>query len=163
MSFDIREKKVCTNNNKDSNNLKELELIKNYLDSQPDKINNLFNVSKTLNSTINNFIEYTKNYSSQIELLAIKMIPNYSIEGQLIQAIQTFLLFYVEGMNNLVSQLKENLNTKQDEELSQVIEKFDVQKKLYQHNITNVKSSYTNFEKEINLYQEYLVNLEYKY
>ena len=162
MSFDIREKKICTNNNKDSNNIKELELIKNYLDSQPDKINNLFNVSKTLNSTINNFIEYTKNYSSQIELLAIKMIPNYSIEGQLIQAIQTFLLFYVEGMNNLVSQLKENLNTKQDEELSQVIEKLDVQKKLYQHNITNVNTSYTNFEKEINLYQEYLVNIEYK-
>ena len=162
MSFDIREKKICTNINKDSNNIKELELIKNYLDSQPDKINNLFNVSKTLNSTINNFIEYTKNYSSQIELLAIKMIPNYSIEGQLIQAIQTFLLFYVEGMNNLVSQLKENLNTKQDEELSQVIEKLDVQKKLYQHNITNVNTSYTNFEKEINLYQEYLVNMEYK-
>ena len=162
MSFDIHEKKVRTNNNKDSNNIKELELIKNYLDSQPDKINNLFNVSKTLNSTINSFIEHTKNYSSQIELLAMKMIPNYSIEGQLIQAIQTFLLFYVEGMNNLVTQLRENLNSKQDEELSQVIEKLDVQKRLYEHNIKNVNSSYANFKKEINLYQEYLVNLEYK-
>jgi len=161
MSFDNREKTVFSNN-KDSNNIKELESIKHYLDSQPDKINNLFNVSKTLNSTINNFIEFTKNYSSQIELLAMKMIPNYSIEGQLIQAIQTFLLFYVEGMNNLASQLKENLNTKQDEELNQVIEKLDVQKKLYQHNITNVNRSYANYEKEINLYQEYLVNIEYK-
>ena len=79
MSFDIREKKICTNNNKDSNNIKELELIKNYLDSQPDKINNLFNVSKTLNSTINNFIEYTKNYSSQIELFLEKLYKNFEI------------------------------------------------------------------------------------
>ena len=162
MSFDILDKKVYTRNIDDSNNIKELELIKKYLDSQPDKINNLFNVSKTLNSTINDFIENTKNYSRQIELLAMKMIPNYSIEGQLIQAIQTFLLFYVEGMNNLASQLRVNLNTKQDEELIQVIDKFEVQKKLFALNIKNVNSSYRDFKREINLYQEYLVNMEYK-
>ena len=162
MSFDILDKKVYTRNIDDSNNIKELELIKKYLDSQPDKINNLFNVSKTLNSTINDFIENTKNYSRQIELLAMKMIPNYSIEGQLIQAIQTFLLFYVEGMNNLASQLRVNLNTKQDEELIQVIDKFEVQKKLFALNIRNVNSSYRDFKREINLYQEYLVNMEYK-
>ena len=165
MSFDYQDKKTCSTKNNAlniTNNIKEFELIKNYLNSQPDKINNLINVSKTLNSTIINFIEYTKNYSSQIEFLAMKMIPNYSIEGQLIQAIQAFLLFFSEGINNLVSQLRKNMSTKQDEDLSQVIEQFNVQKKLYYHKIKNVNSSYKNFKKEINLYQEYLVNIEYK-
>jgi len=164
MSFDYQNNKTCSTKNNDSNitnNIKEFGLIKNYLNSQPDKINNLINVSKTLNSTIISFIEYTKNYSSQIEFLAMKMIPNYSIEGQLIQAIQAFLLFFSEGINNLVSQLRKNMNTKQDEDLG-IIEQFNVQKKLYYHKIKNVNSSYKIFKKEINLYQEYLVNIEYK-
>ena len=152
MSFDYQDKKTCSTKNNApniTNNIKEFELIKNYLNSQPDKINNLINVSKTLNSTIINFIEYTKNYSSQIEFLAMKMIPNYSIEGQLIQAIQAFLLFFSEGINNLVSQLRKNMSTKQDEDLSQVIEQFNVQKKLYYHKIKNVNSSYKNFKKKL--------------
>ena len=87
-------------------NIIEFEKIKEYLSSQPTKIKDLNEVSKTLNSIIKSFIEYTKNYSNQIEFLAMKMVPNYTIEGELIQAIQTILLFYSEGLNNLTSELK---------------------------------------------------------
>ena len=60
MSFDYQNKKTCSTKNNDpniTNNIKEFELIKNYLNSQPDKINNLINVSKTLNSTIMNILK----------------------------------------------------------------------------------------------------------
>ena len=126
--IDYQDKKTCSTKNNApniTNNIKEFELIKNYLNSQPDKINNLINVSKTLNSTIINFIEYTKNYSSQIEFLAMKMIPNYSIEGQLIQAIQAFLLFFSEGINNLVSQYLVNIEYKEHEKKGILINSDD--------------------------------------
>ena len=165
MSFDNQIYKVNDANSQDSSlssNKKEFELIKKFLNSQPDRINSLNDISKTLNSIINNFIEYTKNYSSQIELLAMKIIPNYSIEGELVQSIQSILLFYLEGLNNLISELKDNMIVKQEENVSEIIEQFKVQKKLYSHKINNINSSRKIFKNQINLYQEYLVNKEYK-
>ena len=134
MSFDYQNKNASKQKIIDSStskNTEEFEIIKKYLNGQPDIISNLNNISRELSSTINNFIEYTKNYSSQIEFLAMKMVPNYSIEGQLIQAIQTFLLFYSEGLNNLISEIRMNMIMKQEEDINQVIEQFKIQKKLY--------------------------------
>ena len=165
MSFDYQNKNASKTKNIDSstsNNTKEFEIIKKYLNCQPDIINNLSNISKALSSIINNFIEYTKNYSGQIEFLAMKMVPNYSIEGQLIQAIQTFLLFYSEGLNNLISEIRNNMIMKQEEDINQVIEQFKIQKKLYYQKIKNVNHYHKVFKKEITLYQEFLINNEYK-
>ena len=165
MSFDYQNKNASKQkiiDSSTSNNTKEFEIIKKYLNCQPDIINNLSNISKTLSSAINNFIEYTKNYSSQIEFLAMKMVPNYSIEGQLIQAIQTLLLFYSEGLNNLISEIRNNMIMKQEEDINQVIEQFKIQKKLYYQKIKNVNHYHKVFKKEITLYQEFLINNEYK-
>ena len=165
MSLDNQDKNI----NKDKTlstsslvNKSEFDSIKDYLNSQPNKINQLNDISKTLNSIINNFIEYTKNYSGQIEYLAMKIVPNYSIEGQLMQTIQTILLFYSESLNELVSKLRDNMVIKQEENASEIIEQFKFQKKIYSDKIKHVNSSYKVFKKEINLYQEYLVNNEYK-
>ena len=165
MSFDNQINKVNDTNAGDSgksDNKKEFELIKGFLNSQPDRINSLNNISKTLNSIINNFIEYTKNYSNQIEFLAMKIIPDYSIEGELMQSIQALLLFYLEGLNNLVSELKDNMIVKQEENASEIIEQFKEQKKLYSQKIHNINASRKIFKSQINLYQEYLVNKEFK-
>ena len=140
---------------------KEFELIKDYLNSQPDLINKLNDISKNLNNIINNFIEYTKNYSSQIEFLAMKIIPNYSVEGQLMQSIQAILLFLSDSLNNLNKQLKENISVKQGEFINEILEQFKTQRKLYSQKIKNINSSYKSFKSEINLFQEYLVNKEY--
>ena len=165
MSIDNQSKITNKSNSQNSSNsviTKEFELIKEYLNHQPEQINKLNNISNILSNIINNFIEITKNYSSQIEFLAMKIIPNYSVEGQLMQSIQGILLFYSEGLNNLVNELKDNMIVKQQENISEIIEQFKVQKKLYWKKITNINSSYKAFKKEINLYQEYLVNKEYE-
>ena len=165
MSFDYQNKNASKQKIIDSStskNTEEFEIIKKYLNGQPDIISNLNNISRELSSTINNFIEYTKNYSSQIEFLAMKMVPNYSIEGQLIQAIQTFLLFYSEGLNNLISEIRMNMIMKQEEDINQVIEQFKIQKKLYYEKIKNINHCHRVFKKEINLYQEFLISNEYK-
>ena len=60
---------------------KTIQLIKEYLSSQPEQLKKLDNVSKTLYEVIDSFIEFTKDYSNKLEILALKIIPNYTTEG----------------------------------------------------------------------------------
>ena len=142
-----------------SNQIKEFQIIKEYLNTQPLKISELNEIFKSFNSIINNFIEYTKNYSGQIEFLALKIMPNYSIEGQLIQSFQTLLLFYSEGLNSLISELR---NLKNDDKINEILEQLKLYKKNYYSKIKEVNISHKAFKREINLYQEYLVKKEFK-
>ena len=144
------------------NNINEFESIKEYLNSQPEEINQLNDVSKTFISIINNLIEYTKNYSSQIEFLALKIIPNYTIEGHLMQSFQALLLFFSEGLNSLIKELRNDINVKQEENIDKILEQFKIYKKEYYKKIKEANNNHKIFKKEFNLYQEFLVNKEFK-
>ena len=144
------------------NNINEFESIKEYLNIQPEEINKLNDISKTFISIINNLIEYTKNYSSQIEFLALKIVPNYTIEGHLMQSFQALLLFFSEGLNSLIKELRNNINIKHEENISKILEQFKLYKKEYYQKIKEANNSHKNFKKEFNLYQEFLVNNEFK-
>ena len=136
-----------------------IEIIKEYLNSQTDQLKKLKNDSKSIYDVIDQFIDMTKNYSSQIELIAMKIIPNYSTEGQLAQAVQGVLLFYSDGLNNLIKDLSKNIvkeKVKKD-----VLDKFNEFKNSYFLRIKNYLKSFENFQNEISLYEEYLVNEEF--
>ena len=135
-----------------------IEKIKEYLNSQTDQLQKLKNDSKSINDVIDQFIDITKNYSSQIELLAMKIIPNYSTEGQLAQAVQGVLLFYSDGLNNLIKELNKN---KLKEKKKDIMEKFNQYKSSYFIKIKNSLMCFEKFQNEVSLYQEYLVNEEY--
>ena len=60
---------------------KTIQLIKEYFSSQPEQLKKLDNVSKTLYEVIDSCIEFTKDYSNKLEILALKIIPNYTTEG----------------------------------------------------------------------------------
>ena len=140
---------------------KSIELIKEFLLSQPEQIKKIENVSKTIYETINTFIEITQNYSTQLEILALKIIPNYTTEGQLAQAVQGILLFYSEGLNNLVLDLKnENIQIKEDA-LNNILNQFNKYKVTYFEKIKEAIKCSEQSKKEILSYQEYLVNKEY--
>ena len=136
-----------------------IEIIKEYLNSQTEKLKKLKNDSKSIYDVIEQFIDVTKNYSSQIELLAMKIIPNYSTEGQLAQAVQGILLFYSDGLNNLIKELSKN--KVKEEKKKDIMEKINEYKNSYFLKIKNSLISFENFQNEISLYQEYLVNEEY--
>ena len=136
-----------------------IEIIKEYLNSQTDQLKKLKNDSKSIYDVIEQFIDMTKNYSSQIELIAMKIIPNYSTEGQLAQAVQGVLLFYSDGLNNLIKDLSKNIvkeKVKKD-----VLDKFNEFKNSYFLRIKSYLKSFENFQNEISLYEEYLVNEEF--
>lgn len=106
-----------------------IEIIKEYLNSQTDQLKKLKNESKSIYDVIEQFIDMTKNYSSQIELIAMKIIPNYSTEGQLAQAVQGVLLFYSDGLNNLIKDLSKNIV--KEKMKKDVLDKFNEFKNSY--------------------------------
>jgi len=151
-------------NNGDANQIKckkrTFDLIKEYIHSQPDQIQKLEDTSKEMYEIIEEFINITCNYSSQLEILALKIIPNDSItEGKLAQAVQGILLFYSENLNILTQELSKN-NVK-SEINEKILDEFNEYKNSYFKKINNAILSYEKFKKEISLYQEYLVNEEY--
>ena len=139
-----------------------LDLIKEYLLSQPEQIRNFEKINNSIYETISNFIEITKDYSNQLEILALKIIPNYSTEGQLAQAVQGILLFYSEGLNNLISELKVEKAKIKEDEINNILKKYDEYKIAFFQKIKETNLSFSKFENEIESYQEYLVNEEYK-
>ena len=147
------------NDNQTKGKKRTIEIIKDYLNSQTEQLKKLKNDSKSIYDVIEQFINLTKNYSSQIELLAMKIIPNYSTEGQLAQAVQGILLFYSDGLNNLIKEL--NKSKVKEEKKKDIIDKFNEYKNAYFLKINNSLISFENFQNEISLYQEYLVNEEY--
>ena len=136
-----------------------IEIIKEYLNSQTDQLKKLKNESKSIYDVIEQFIDMTKNYSSQIELIAMKIIPNYSTEGQLAQAVQGVLLFYSDGLNNLIKDLSKNIV--KEKMKKDVLDKFNEFKNSYFLRIKSYLKSFENFQNEISLYEEYLVNEEF--
>ena len=144
-----------------NNKKKTIDLIKEYLLSQPDQIKKLQKISIDIYDTINNFIEITENYSTQIETIALKIIPNYTTEGKLIQAVQGILLFYSENLNNLIKELKnENIMTK-EEEIDNIINQFNDYKSSYFNKMKQAILYNEKYKKDIVQYQEFLVNEEY--
>ena len=136
-------------------------LIKDFLLSQPEQIKNLEHVSTTLYEVINKFVEITKDYSSQLEILALSIIPNNSTEGQLAQAVQSILLFYLESLNNLMSELQKAIVKTNEKEIDSIINQINEYNNDYLMKIKEVNLKSKNYEKEVEFYQEYLVNKEY--
>ena len=142
---------------------KTLDLIKEYLSSQPQEIKKLESVSKCLNETMTEFIELTSNYSNQLAIIALKIIPTNTIEGQLAQAIQGILLFFSEDLNSLTTDLKnKNINKSYENQFNDILKQFEEYNNNYSKKIKEAIFSSDKFRKEIDLYQEYLVNKEYE-
>ena len=153
-------------NNGNTNQIKgkrrTFDLIKEYIYSQPDQIQKLENSSKAMYEIIGEFINITNNYSSQLEILALKIIPDgNTTEGKLAQAVQGILLFYSENLNILTKELSKN-NVK-SELNEKIMDEFNEYKTSYFKKINNAILGFEKFKKEISLYQEYLVNEEYNH
>ena len=156
----IKDDKNSGNDNQIKGKKRTFDLIKEYIHSQPDQIKKLEDSSKEMYEIIGEFINITNNYSSQLEILALKIIPNgNTTEGKLAQAVQGILLFYSENLNILTKELsKSNVKSEINEK---IMDEFNEYKTAYFKKIDNAILSLEKFKKEISLYQEYLVSQEY--
>ena len=156
--------------------IRNVDLIKSYILSQPEKIKTLNNF---YNTVINIFIEYakiTQEYSSKLKELAIKIKLNeneeeYTSECQMINIIKTILFFNSESLNEIINDIKKeikknlnNNNTNDNEFSKKMNEKISNTSKMFLSEINNVISKQKKYEKEMRNYEELLINqgIQYK-
>ena len=146
---------------------RNIDLIKSYIISQPDKIKNLVNF---YNRIINIFIEYitiTQIYSNKLKELAVKIKLNdeeeqYPFEIQLFNIIKTILFFNSESLNEIINDIKKEMILFNNDNLTKINDKLNNLSKLYFSEINKVILNQKKYEKEMKNYEELLINQEIK-
>ena len=162
---------ITYDKNKKDRKIRNVDLIKSYILSQPEKIKTLNNF---YNTVINIFIEYiniTQSYSAKLKELAIKIKLNeneeeYTSECQMINIIKTILFFNSESLNEIINDIKKeiktnlnNNNNNNDNEISKKMnEKINNTSKMFLSEINDVISKQKKYEKDMRNYEELLIN-----
>ena len=136
------------------------EKVCSYLDKTGKKLLKIVKNYNEVKEVLKKYIEITNIYSTQVTSLALKLFPNSdSVEGKLIQVIQSILLFSTEALDNLVKQTQEIIkNFKANKESNS--SGLDDLSKIYQTNFSNVVRLYCTYISENELYEKYLIHKE---
>ena len=160
---------ITYDKNKKDRKIRNVDLIKSYILSQPEKIKTLNNF---YNTVINIFIEYiniTQSYSAKLKELAIKIKLNeneeeYTSECQMINIIKTILFFNSESLNEIINDIKKEIktnlnNNNNDNEIpKKTNEKINNTSKMFLSEINDVISKQKKYEKDMRNYEELLIN-----
>ena len=93
--------------------------------------------------------------------IALKLIPTFSVEGELSQILQNIMLYYSVILSNLTSKLKEKEEIIKENEVNEILNKFNNHTNIYIQKIDNLIFLSNKYKKEIDLYEYYLVNKEF--
>ena len=144
---------------------RNIDLIKSYIVSQPEKIKNLVNFYNRIINVFIEFIAITQIYSNKLKELAIKIKLNeedsqYPFEMQLFNIIKTILFFNSESLNEIINDIKNEMIIFNNDNLTKIIDNLNNLSKLYFSEINKVILNQKKYEKEMKNYEELLINQE---
>ena len=165
--------KKIDNSNKSLKNIskdkktRNIDLIKSYIISQPDKIKNLINFYNRIISVFNEYISITQIYSTKLKEIAVKIKlvedeTQYPIEIQLFNIIKTILFFNSESLNEIINSIKNEMIIFNNDNLTKTNDNLNNLSKLYFSEINKVIINKKKYEKEMKNYEELLVDQEIK-
>ena len=136
------------------------EKVCSYLEKTGGKLMKIKRSYNEVKEVIKKYIEITNTYSAQVTALALQLFPSSnSVEGKLIQSIQSILLFSTEAIDNFVKQVQLILkNFKASKESNS--SGLDDLSKIYQINFSTVVRLYCTYISESELYEKYLIHKE---
>ena len=160
---------ITYDKNKKDRKIRNVDLIKSYILSQPEKIKILNNFYNTVINIFIEFINITQSYSAKLKELAIKIKLNeneeeYTSECQMINIIKTILFFNSESLNEIINDIKKEIktnlnNNNNDNEISKKTnEKINNTSKMFLSEINDVISKQKKYEKDMRNYEELLIN-----
>ena len=136
------------------------EKICAFIENKRNKILQIKKAYNIIKEVLKKYVEATEKYYKKLSSIALELKPSSeSIEGQLIQAIQSIILFNSVSLDNLVNNIQEILkNLKASKELnSSALEEFS---KMYQIHFSNIVHLYCKFIDENESYEKYLIHKE---
>ena len=157
--------KCISNNNSNDKKTRNIDKIKSYIISQPDKIKNLVNFYNKVINIFLEFISITQIYSNKLKELAIKIKLNDEEEEpseiQLFNILKTILFFNSESLNEIINDIKNKMTIFNDEILIKLNEINNLSKQYFSE-INKVILNQKKYEKEMKKYEELLINKEIK-
>ena len=157
--------KFISYNNSNDKKTRNIDKIKSYIISQPDKIKNLVNFYNKVINIFLEFISITQIYSNKLKELAIKIKLNDDEEEpsemQLFNILKTILFFNSESLNEIINDIKNKMTIFNDEASIKLNEINNLSKQYFSE-INKVIVNQKKYEKEMKNYEELLINKEIK-
>ena len=144
---------------------RNIDVIKSYIISLPNKIKNLVNFYNKVINIFLEFISITQIYSNKLKELAIKIKLNDEEEEpseiQLFNILKTILFFNSESLNEIINDIKNKMTIFNDEASIKLNEINNLSKQYFSE-INKVIVNQKKYEKEMKNYEELLINKEIK-
>ena len=135
-----------------------LQKITNYIENKRDKMSKIRNCYNQIKEVMKKFVDITKDYSNNIVSIAMTLLPNSeTVEGKLIQSIQSILLFNSENLIKLINDISNLYKAFKAGSESNGLNDFSI---IYQTSFSNVVKLYSEYIDESEMYEKYLIHKE---
>jgi len=135
-----------------------LQKITNYIENKRDRMSKIKNCYNQAKEVMRKFVDITKDYSNNIVSIAMTLLPNSeTIEGKLIQSIQSILLFNSENLIKLINDISNIYKAFKAANESNGLNDFSI---IYQTSFSNVVKLYSEYIDESEMYEKYLIHKE---
>ena len=143
--------------NKDIFDQNHINKIKELISSQTDEITRIHQILSNILEIYKEYINISKEYSKNLENLALKLKPDgKTLEGQLVQAFQSILLFKSNSLNEMTEEMNNLLKNNDFEDIGNCQHLSDVYIEQYNKTL----DSYKLYESGVGLYEDFLINKE---
>ena len=156
--------------------VRNIDLIKSYVLSQPERLKTLNNIYTKLINIFIEFITITQKYSNKLKELAIKINlseneeKEFTTEVQMFNIIKTILFFNSESLNEIINDIKKEFNSNKNSNINANntnTNNIDSQKNvndnltsIFFFDLNKIITNQIKYEKEMKNYEELLVNQE---
>ena len=156
--------------------VRNIDLIKSYVLSQPERLKTLNNIYTKLINIFSEFITITQKYSNKLKELAIKINlseneeKEFTTEVQMFNIIKTILFFNSESLNEIINDIKKEFNSNKNFNINANntnTNNNDSQKNvndnltsIFFFDLNKIITNQIKYEKEMKNYEELLVNQE---
>lgn len=135
-----------------------LQKITNYIENKRDKMSKIRKYYNQTKEVMRKFVDITKDYSNNIVSIAMTLLPNSeTVEGKLIQSIQSILLFNSENLIKLINDISYIYKAFKAGHETNGLNDFSI---IYQTSFSNVVKLYSEYIDESETYEKYLIHKE---
>ena len=135
-----------------------LQKITNYIENKRDTMSKIRICYNQTKEVMRKFVDITKDYSNNIVSIAMTLLPNSeTVEGKLIQSIQSILLFNSENLIKLINDISNIYKAFKAGSESNGLNDFSI---IYQTSFSNVVKLYSEYIDESEMYEKYLIHKE---
>ena len=145
--------------------LRNIEIIRNYINAQPEEINKLKEYYSQFMTILNEFASLTQNYSKKLgetsNKIKVQKYDEETLEGKLLLILKNQFMKNSDILNKISEEIKKETN-KIYKGKTNIINTLNNVKSDYENSIKNVRSQVKYYKQYMSKYEDYLIDKELK-